>query len=381
MAVRVGAEVGAPAELLGSFLVDLAAAAGGAALAAPQFATYRALGRQGAETGVALRVLVDLYLTAARRGWSLLPAVANASDMAELSAMTGAVLIAIDDAVATVCEGYQDARRSLAQAEEALRREFVDDLLLGTSDLAQLVDRAPSFGLRLESSHRVLVAAGNRPFLDRRVMVRDVESALLAGAPDRRGEPNLLVATKQGLLVCLVPAGYDSAPALIAARLGRESSLAWRLGASRPRSGAGGIRAGFEEARGAVELAERLGLEVRTVSAADLLVYQVLARDREPMLELVETVLLPLQAARGGAEPLLATLRAYFATGGVAVATAKLLHLSVRAVTYRLDRVTALTGRDPGDPEDGFILDAALRGARVLGWPNAPLTSWRPLAN
>ena len=73
--------------------------------------------------------------------------------------------------------------------------------------------------------------------------------------------------------------------------------------------------------------------------------------------------------------PLLETLRVYFACGNVAVTAARRLHLSVRAVTYRLDRVTTLTGRDPGDPDDRFVLDAALRCARVLGWPAAPLRS------
>ena len=91
------------------------------------------------------------------------------------------------------------------------------------------------------------------------------------------------------------------------------------------------------------------------------------------MVELIASVLAPLVAARGGAAPLLETLRVYFACGAVAVAAAKELHLSVRAVTYRLDRVAALTGRDPRDPEDRFALEAALRGAQVLDWPDTPL--------
>ena len=57
----------------------------------------------------------------------------------------------------------------------------------------------------------------------------------------------------------------------------------------------------------------------------------------------------------------------------MAVTAARALHLSVRAVTYRLERITALTGRDPGDPEDRFLLEVALRAAQVLGWPATPL--------
>ena len=42
-----------------------------------------------------------------------------------------------------------------------------------------------------------------------------------------------------------------------------------------------------------------------------------------------------------GAEPLLRTLEAYFAAGGNASLTARSLHLSVRALTYRLEKIAA----------------------------------------
>jgi DNA-binding PucR family transcriptional regulator len=53
----------------------------------------------------------------------------------------------------------------------------------------------------------------------------------------------------------------------------------------------------------------------------------------------------------------------------VATATSARLHLSVRAVTYRLDRVKSLTGLDPVDPAHRFTLQVAVLGARLLGWP------------
>ena len=76
----------------------------------------------------------------------------------------------------------------------------------------------------------------------------------------------------------------------------------------------------------------------------------------------------PLRTARGGARPLLDTLSAWFASGGNAAATARALHLSVRAVTYRLDRAAALTGLDPSRPDDRFALHVAVLGARLLDW-------------
>ncbi len=88
------------------------------------------------------------------------------------------------------------------------------------------------------------------------------------------------------------------------------------------------------------------------------------------MLELVDVVLTPLVSARGGAEPLLRTLEAYFAAGGNASLSARSLHLSVRALTYRLEKIADLTGRDPTDPAQRFELQTAVLGARLLDWPN-----------
>src|SRR5262249_13825858 len=95
--------------------------------------------------------------------------------------------------------------------------------------------------------------------------------------------------------------------------------------------------------------------------------------DRTAITDLVRTVLMPLETARGGAVPLLATLAAYFARGGVAAAAAGGLHLSGRAGTSPLARLRGLTGRDPGPPADALTLQVAVIGARLLDWPAAPL--------
>jgi DNA-binding PucR family transcriptional regulator len=70
---------------------------------------------------------------------------------------------------------------------------------------------------------------------------------------------------------------------------------------------------------------------------------------------------------------LIDTLHAYFASGGVATETARRLHVSVRTVTYRLARVSTLTGYDPFRPDQRFALHASVLGARLLDWPRTPL--------
>ncbi|MEU0219678.1 helix-turn-helix domain-containing protein, partial [Streptomyces sp. NPDC006265] len=134
-------------------------------------------------------------------------------------------------------------------------------------------------------------------------------------------------------------------------------------------AGRSGPPAGYEEALNALELAERLELEDPVLRAADLLVYPVLTRDRQAMAELVLAALGPLTAARGGAQPLLDTLTVYFDSGCVAAEAARRLTLSVRALTYRLERIHKLTGADPADPAHRYMLQTAVIGARLLDWP------------
>jgi hypothetical protein len=149
----------------------------------------------------------------------------------------------------------------------------------------------------------------------------------------------------------------------------------WQIVVGRSYPGPSGVARSYEEAAEALDVAQRLGLPEPVADAADLLIYQVLLRDREAITDLVRTVLTPLDAARGGAAPLLATLAAYFSHGGVAAAAARDLHLSVRAVTYRLARVRDLTGRDPTVPADALTLQVAVIGARLLDWPATPLAA------
>ncbi|MBX6388541.1 MAG: helix-turn-helix domain-containing protein [Frankia sp.] len=423
-AVLAAADARLPATLLGDYLDVLASAAeSGRRLTAAELAEFRQLGQAAAESGASLRALVDLYLSATWRVWPSLPAVRRAGvpagqagparagrDPAEALAGTraaaSAVLRASDDAVAAVCEGYEAARTARARAEEALRRELVDDLLTGTSsEVGPVFERASGFGLRLEAPHVVLVAAGSRRFAEGQGATVAAEAAVRAVCAL---EP--LVAVKGGLLVCVVPqepaappaparsaeaevepepelgvgervagSGFTPLPAVapagapaalraLARALSAAGDPAWRIGVSRPRSGVTGVRIGYGEASAAVELAGRLRLAARVAHADDLLIYKVLLRDREPLAELVETVLGPLRRARGGARPLLDTLDAYFAAGGVALATARRLHLSVRALTYRLARIHQLTGHDPTAPTDRYVLQTAVIGARLLGW-------------
>jgi sugar diacid utilization regulator len=201
---------------------------------------------------------------------------------------------------------------------------------------------------------------------------------------DQYGDRDVLVATKDDRVVVLVPGASLPPPEATEAtlELGRfvdaqlhrgDGPRRWKVGAGRAFPGAFGVARSYEEAREILELAERLDLETLALSPGQLLLYRVLIRDQAAIIDLVHTVVGPLGQARGGAGPLLETLWTFFDSSDVATETARRMHLSVRAVTYRLAKVRELTGYNPLHPEQRFALHAAVLGARLLGWPTQPL--------
>jgi broad specificity phosphatase PhoE len=357
-----------PVSLFGDYLKTLLAVAEtGRRLTRDELEACCQHGEEAAALGVALRAVVDAYLTVTWQAWDQLPAVRTAGSVGAVRSVARAVLRAADDTAAALADGYERAQRITVRREEALRREFIDDLLAGRGDLELLVERAERFGLRLGGRHAVAVATAEEPLGDATAFTRRVEAEVL----HRFGGRDVLVATKAGLLVCVVPAADGQVVGELAGLLRRLGSI--KVGVGRPRAGPTGVARSYEEGREALELAGRLGLDDPVVEAASLLVYRVLLRDRGAIAELVDGVLAPLTQARGGAQPLLDTLTAYFQTGGVAAEAARRLHLGTRTVTYRLDRVRVLTGYSATDPAHRFTLEAAVLGARLLEWPSTPI--------
>ncbi len=371
---------GLPIELLGDYLALLADAATTGRKPIPsELDAVGLLGRRAAQLGVSAGSAVQLYLSAARRLWGELPTMIRARDSAAVRAAADAVLYVVDAAVAALVEGYTDARRQMARWEETQRREFIDDLLRGDADVGRLVERAEPFGLDMARAHQVALAAPTGSLEDAQAAISAFEHAIV----QRVGDRDVLVATKDGWIVVIAP--VDAGVTAPSDRRGRPPSLGefmlvelnrsgrgrpWRIAVGRSYSGAYGIPRSYEEARDGLSMAVRLRLPTPVIHAEQLLIYRVLLRDQPAITDLVQSVLGGLVRARGGAQPLLETLDAYFASGAITTETARRLHLSVRAVTYRLHRVATLTGYNPTDPAQRFTIHAAVLGARLLGWPD-----------
>jgi sugar diacid utilization regulator len=337
--------------------------AGGTSLAEEDVRAIRSAGSVAAEQGLTAVEVVDLYLTTAARLWD--------SATSGRDAVAGQSLLpAIRAVVPELIEGYQSTGRRMIRQEETTRQELVDDLLRGDADIADLVQRAEPFGVDLGARHQIVLAelrgAGEVRPADEAAFGRSVTAIY--------GDRDTLVTRRNGQLVTLIPAGpagsdVDAPGRRLHQVLERSTpGMSWRVAVGRPYVGAHGVARSYQEAREAMALVERLHPEADLVPTRDLLIYRVLGRDRAALTDLVESVLVPLQQARGGAVPLVATLEAYFASSAVATETARRLHVSVRTVTYRLARVKTLTGYDPRIPAERLTLQAAVLGARLLPW-------------
>ncbi len=327
-------------------------AATGRRLTRDEIASRRTLGEQAADAGFGLRALVNAHLFAARANW---PGAPGSADSA---------LAAVQQVIDAFAEGYEHAQRLAVRQEEASRREFIDDLLYGRSDLGRLAERAERFGLRLSHAHAVAVAQGRVSYEEGARVPRQVERELIS----RFGDRSILLTTKDGRLLCIAP-GHQDEVLTYFAKQAYAATDGGRVAIGRPQPGPGGVVQSYEEALNTLELADRLALDDPVLRAADLLVYPVLTRDRQAMADLVRSALGPLTTARGGAQPLLDTLTAYFDSGCIAAEAARRLALSVRALTYRLERIHKLTGANPADPAHRYMLQTAVIGARLLDWP------------
>ncbi|MFG3417947.1 PucR family transcriptional regulator [Micromonospora sp. NPDC048063] len=320
------------------------------------------LGARAADEDLQPHDLVDRVFAAAGVCWNTSPLDPADSPTAVYSRVA-TLLDTAHSVLSAALDGYLDQARAELVRHDTERAAFVNDLLTGRAEPGSLAERAHRYGIRLSATHTVLVARTPRLTAD---LIHRVDAALAA----RFGAGNTLTTLREGDLVCISAGGLRGIDAelahLLLAELGAEG---WQVAVGRPHPGVRGLATSLDEARNALDHAAKLGFTAPVLNAADLLVFPVLLRDRDAITDLVTTVLGPLTTARGGVQPYLDTLSVLFDNQGNHTATARQMHLSVRAVTYRLDRIHHLTGYHPNEPTQRFTLHAAVLGARLLGWP------------
>jgi DNA-binding PucR family transcriptional regulator len=100
----------------------------------------------------------------------------------------------------------------------------------------------------------------------------------------------------------------------------------------------------------------------RPVAADDLLPERLLSGDATARRALVDRAYLRLARSE---VPLLETTASYLEHGRSLEAAARALFVHPNTVRYRLKRVADLTGWDPVDPREGFVLHVAIVAGRL----------------
>lgn len=273
--------------------------------------------------------------------------------------------------------------RAAAEVERRLRGDLVEEVLAGglEGDEAERVARqAERLGHRLPQRAWVMVL---EPDDD------ETESALAApGRQDRLDAalsgivrsrlPDALTLVRSSSAVFLVP--DEIAPDLAAIEKLAAQILAGAAAVMKPGSASVGIgnlansvgelARSHLEARQALRLTRRAGGRGRVASYRSLGAFRLLLEVQSPEAlrrfvdELLGTL---LKYAQSRDTPLLETLEALSAARWVRRAAARSLGIHINSMSYRVERIQALTGLQLDDPETRVAISIALRARTMLG--------------
>ncbi|WP_037896187.1 helix-turn-helix domain-containing protein [Streptomyces sp. NRRL S-920] len=253
-------------------------------------------------------------------------------------------------------------RRTVAEAEDRVRGELLDDLLTGHKtggrhDGGSMALRARKLGINLSRPHAVLTLdTDNEP-----------RSHLFAEAVRHARSLGGLAGIHDGHIVLLVPSSDPGALAAELARdLGKAAGAPVTVGSAGPATGPEQLPGTYSEAGRCLNALHALGRTGDGSDIAGLGFLGVLLGDRSDLDGFVQRYLGPVLAydqQRG--TQLVLTLDAYY-THGASLSKAKdALHVHVNTVVQRLDRVAQLLGADWNSPTRALELQLALKLHRL----------------
>ncbi|MFE0102432.1 helix-turn-helix domain-containing protein [Streptomyces sp. NPDC059009] len=257
-------------------------------------------------------------------------------------------------------------RRSVAEAEDRVRGDLLDDLLTpappgASRDSGSLALRARRLGVHLGRPHLVL-ALDCDP---------DVRPRLAAETARRARALGGLAGTRDSRVVLLAPAPDDPGALAreLAHDLGRSVGCPVTVGSAGPATDAARLPATHREAHRCLDALHALGRTGDGAGPEDLGFLGVLLGDRTDVTSYVRRVLGPVldYDSRRGTD-LIRTLDAYYAHGASLAQAKDTLHVHVNTVVQRLDRVAQLLGCDWNCPERALEIQLALRLHRLGRW-------------
>jgi sugar diacid utilization regulator/putative methionine-R-sulfoxide reductase with GAF domain len=273
--------------------------------------------------------------------------------------------------------------RAAAEVERRLRGDLVEEVLAGglEPDEAERVARqAEVLGHRLPRSAWVVVLEPDDDSTEAALAPRGRQDRLdgaLSGLIRSR-MPGALTLVRSASAVFLVPdelaadlASVEKLAGQVLAAAGpvmRPGSAS--VGIGNLANGVGELARSYVEARQALRLTRRAGSRGRVASYRSLGAFRLLLEVQSPdsLRRFVDELLGPLlQYAQSRDTPLLETLEALSAARWVRRAAARNLGIHINSMTYRVERIQALTALELDDPETRVAISIALRARAMLG--------------
>lgn len=285
-------------------------------------------------------------------------------------ALTDLDELAIDHG-ATVAALIMLKEEAVREAEEALRGDFLEQLLRESADPTTLAELAHQLAFRLDHPHQVLMihsepAAGT----DQHAFLEAVDDWLRQ--PARRAYQHALLAWRDDRLVAVIESDDAQVGKAVADTLVEEVSHPVR----RLLIGVGGvcengerIRRSYEEAQEALHISIAMGWKEGAFSFSELGLLHWLnnvpppARDDNTYLQHVRA--LAAYDAEHDTE-LVKTLETYLDRGGSLAEAAEQLHVHRNTLLYRVERIESLCGLDLRHPLQQLNLHAAVKAHQLF---------------
>lgn len=298
---------------------------------------------------VRLRETVDMVRVAMEFFETWLPLMAR--DDAQLGQITESVLRYGRDLGFAAAAVYASAAESRGAWDTRLEAMVVDAIVRGESGPALLSQAAT---LNWRAADTVTVVVGAPPPDDRGTAVGQIHAVA-----DRHGRAALAVI--QGARLVVVLSGTVDPLAEFTDELLDAFADGPVVLGSAADSLAEAHHSAAEALRGFQSVVGWPGAP-RPVAAAELLPERVLLGDRTAVSALRAQITGPLLAA---GTPLPETLEHFLDTGGSIERCARELYVHPNTVRYRLRKIATVTGREPTDARDAYVLRVALTTSRL----------------
>ena len=322
-----------------------------------------------AREGLPLSAVLSAYRLGAQILWDEVKAAAGDQDRARLVAATeiaSQIMQWVDAASGVIAELYLEEFERQSSDREATRRDFLDGVARGGFTPEESRARAEALGLDPDGAMTFAVLAVQEPLEEQdlgnayhrvRALVQRLVGPETPVVDARRGAGFVTLVG----LDAQADAGFADQLRVALLSEEAETGITWCAGIGRPREGLSDLAGSHREASIALSAA-RAGSNPPVVLYGEVMVEELLLRERSLSRRLARTVLQPLD----GSPELKQTLIEYINHGPALPAVARRLFLHPNTVSYRLSRIRELTGRDPRTPAGIAELFLALRAAQLV---------------